>query len=51
MRPAPLIALVAGCGLFVGAPRITTACDKDEDADNDDDDDDNDAQEAQRDAQ
>ena len=40
---APLIAMVAGCGLFVGAPRLTTACDHDEDSDSDDDnDDDND---------
>src|SRR5439155_17356228 len=52
MRHAPLIALVAGCGLLVGAPRITTACDDDDDSDSDNDDDDNghDAQEAAREA-
>src|SRR5688572_10162492 len=52
MRPASLIALVAGCGLLVGAPRISAACDDDDsDSDNDDDNDnDNDAEDAQREA-
>ena len=46
MRHAPLIAMVAGCGLLVGAPRITTACDHDDDSDSDDDNDNDDNDDA-----